>query len=99
MTYRQALEAYDIDIDRSNAPAVQQMPATIHQAPTPVGTIRCTHCGQVIPPGFTKETDPKKTVDEIYAECKHEFDPTTKICKKCRMEERSDSRFSFLEVD
>ena len=61
---------------------------------------RCTHCGQVIPPGFDKTKDTKKTADEIYAECKHEFNPTTKICSKCRMEERTEgSRFSFLEVD
>jgi len=97
LTERQAREAETLPV----RPTLRNLPPeTIQQAPTPAGTIRCTHCGQVIPPGFDKTKDTKKTADEIYAECKHEFNPTTKICSKCRMEERTEgSRFSFLEVD
>lgn len=70
------------------------------QAPTPVGTIRCTHCGQVIPPGFDKAKDTKKTEDEIYAECEHNFDEE-EYCRKCKLKKRveKNSRFSWLEVD
>jgi hypothetical protein len=72
----------------------------VQQAPTPMGTIRCTHCGQVIPPGFDKAKDSKRTEDEIYAECQHDFDSQTKICSKCKLKERDrGSRFSWLEVD
>jgi len=97
LTERQAREVETLPTVRQVS---RSLPETTRQAPTPAGTIRCTHCGQVIPPGFDKAKDTKKTEDEIYAECKHEFNPTTKICSKCRMEERTEgSRFSFLEVD
>lgn len=69
------------------------------QAPTPAGTIRCTTCHQVIPPGFEKSKDTKKTVDEVYAECEHAFDEKTKICSKCNLPQRNTNRFSWLEVD
>lgn len=74
--------------------------APIRQAPTPAGTIRCTTCHQVIPPGFEKAKDTKKTEDELYDECKHEFDEKTKICSKCNLPMRlPTTRFSWLEVD
>ncbi len=75
------------------------LPETLAQAPTPAGTIRCTHCGQVIPPGFEKSKDTKKTENEVYAECQHDFDEE-KFCRKCKLKERKEeSRFSWLEVD
>lgn len=97
ITPRAAREVNDLRSLYSGVPSRTQ---TASQTPTPSGTIRCTHCNQVIPPGFTKETDPKKTEDEIYAACKHEFDPDSKICLRCQLPERpSGSRFSWLEVD
>lgn len=95
-----------------NAPIVQRSPIRVvsrpedvlaptpRQAPTPAGTIRCTTCHQVIPPGFEKAKDTKKTEDELYDECKHEFDEKTKICSKCNLPMRlPTTRFSWLEVD
>jgi hypothetical protein len=95
-----------------NAPIVQRplvrvvnrpedvLAPTTRQAPTPAGTIRCTTCHQVIPPGFEKAKDTKKTEDELYDECKHEFDEKTKICAKCNLPMRlPTTRFSWLEVD
>lgn len=100
---RPALIQQRTERDRRRQAAVElatdSLPS-VRQAPTPAGTIRCTHCGQVIPPGFDKATDPKKTEDEIYASCQHIFDVNTKICSKCNLKERTErGRFSWLEVD
>lgn len=83
--------------ERARAPDVRRPQDTpLNQLPTH----RCNSCGQVVPPGFDKTKDAKKTVDEIYDECDHVFDPDTKVCKVCHLHERTAiSRFSLLEVD
>ncbi len=93
-----AIRSGPMDDDDSDMLDLDAQPRAVIQPPTPAGTIRCTACGQVIPPGFEKEKDTKKTEDEIYAECKHDFDEN-KICRKCRLHQRANSRFSWLEVD
>lgn len=88
--------------ERVTAAGIQTIvdPVPAATAPTPVGTIRCTTCHQVIPKGFEKAKDTKKTEDEIYAECAHEFTHELRTCTKCGMTERKiPNRFTLLEVD
>ena len=72
-------------LPRIGAPVVAPRPAA--PVPAPVQT----------PPIPSQPPPTPPDPDEVYAKCEHDFEQSTRICKKCNLPSRS--RFSWLEID